>query len=110
MGYRSEVVVKFSDNAVKVVKKLYELDKQIKELIDDSERYADGHIQLQAIHWNWIKWDEEDDESIVAFMDMLDQLGEENYRMIRLGDEHDDMEHYRNTSNFDMYIERKIEW
>ena len=50
MGYRSEVVVKFSDNAVKVVKKFYELDKQIKELIDDSERYADGHIQLQAIH------------------------------------------------------------
>ena len=110
MGYRSEVVVKFSDNAVKVVKKFYELDKQIKELIDDSERYADGHIQLQAIHWNWIKWDEEDDESIVAFMDMLDQLGEENYGMIRLGAEHDDMEHYGNSSNFDMYFERKIEW
>ena len=110
MGYRSEVVVKFSDNAVKVVKKFYELDKQIKELIDDSERYADGHIQLQAIHWNWIKWDEEDDESIVAFMDMLDQLGEENYGMIRLGDAHDDMEHYGNTTKFHMYIERKIEW
>ena len=56
MGYRSEVVVKFSDNAVKVVKKFYELDKQIKELIDDSERSVTGHIQFQAIHWNWIKW------------------------------------------------------
>ena len=110
MGYRSEVVVKFSDNAVKVVKKFYELDKQIKELIDDSERYADGHIQLQAIHWNWIKWDEEDDESIVAFMDMLDQLGEENYGMIRLGEESDDVGHYGNTNKFDMYVERNIQW
>ena len=110
MGYRSEVVVKFSDNAVKVVKKFYKLDKQIKELIDDSERSVTGHIQFQAIHWNWIKWYEDDDEAIMAFMDMLDQLGDENYGMIRLGDEHDDVGYYGIPHKFDMYVERKIEW
>lgn len=109
MGYRSEVVVKFSDNTVKVVKKFYELDKQIKELIDDSENSI-GWEQIQAIHWDWIKWYEDDDEAIVAFMDMLDQLGDENYGMIRLGDELDDMEYYGSPSNFDMYVERNIQW
>ena len=85
------MVVKFSDNAVKVVKKFYELDKQIKELIDDSERDMVGHMQFQAMHWNWIKW-YDDDEAIMAFIDMLDQIGDENFGMIRLGEEDDDIE------------------
>ena len=109
MGYRSEVVVKFSDNAVKVVKKFYELDKQIKELIDDSEN-STGWEQIQAMHWDWIKWYEDDDEAIMAFMDMLDQLGDENYGMIRLGEEIDDVGHYGSTDKFDMYVERNIQW
>ena len=109
MGYRSEVVVKFSDNAVKVVKKFYELDKQIKELIDCSENWT-GWEQIQALHWDWIKWYEDDDEAIMAFMDMLDQLGDENYGMIRLGEESDDVGHYGCTDKFDMYVERNIQW
>ena len=109
MGYRSEVIVKFSDNAVKVVKKFYELDKQIKELIDDSEN-STGWEQIQALHWDWIKWYEDDDEAIMAFMDMLDQLGDENYGMIRLGEESDDVGHYGCTDKFDMYVERNIQW
>ena len=108
MGYRSEVVVKFSDNAVKVVKKFYELDKQIKELIDDSEN-STGWEQIQALHWDWIKW-YDDDEAIMAFTDMLDQLGDENYGMIRLGEESDDVGHYGCTDKFDMYVERNIQW
>ena len=109
MGYRSEVVVKFSDNAVKVVKKFYELDKQIKQLIDDSEN-STGWEQIQAMHWDWIKWYEDDDEAIMAFMGMLDQLGDENYGMIRLGEESDDVGHYGCTDKFDMYVERNIQW
>tara|TARA_B100001758_G_C18318764_1_gene562051 strand:- start:673 stop:999 length:327 start_codon:yes stop_codon:yes gene_type:complete len=108
MGYRSEVVVKFSDNAVKVVKKFYELDKQIKELIDDSE---DSHRWelIQAIHWDWIKW-YDDDEGIIAFTDMLNQLGDKGYGMIRIGDEMEDIEYYGNTCDFNMYVERNIQW
>ena len=109
MGYRSEVVVKFSDNAVKVVKKFYELDKQIKQLIDDSEN-STGWEQIQAMHWDWIKWYEDDDEAIMAFMDMLDQLGDENYGMIRLGEESDDVGYYGIPHKFDMYVERNIQW
>ena len=108
MGYRSEVVVKFSDNAAKVVKKFYELDKQIKQLIDDSENSI-GWEQIQALHWNWIKW-YDDDEDIMAFIDMLDQIGDENFGMIRLGEEDDDTEYYGCPSNFDMYVNRSIEW
>ena len=108
MGYRSEVVVKFSDNAAKVVKKFYELDKQIKELIDDSEN-STGWEQIQALHWDWIKW-YDGDEAIMAFTDMLDQIGDENYGMIRLGEESDDVGYYGSPSNFDMYVERNIQW
>ena len=46
----------------------------------------------------------------MAFMDMLDQLGDENYGMIRLGEENDDVGYYGNTNKFDMYVERRIEW
>jgi len=109
MGYRSEVVVRFSDNAVKVVKKFYELDKQIKELIDDSEDSINWE-NVQAIYWDHIKWYENDDEAIMAFMDMLDQLGDENYGMIRLGEETDDVGYYGCPCNFDMYVNRSIEW
>ncbi len=108
MGYRSEVVVKFSDNAVKVVKKFYELDKQIKQLIDDSEDSI-GWEKIQALHWDWIKW-YGDDEAIMAFVDMLDQIGDENYGMIKLGEESDDVRYYGCPSNFDMYVERSIQW
>lgn len=109
MGYRSEVVLKLSDNAVKVVKKFYELDKQIKELIDDSEDSISWE-NVQAIYWSSIKWHENNDEAIMVFMDMLDQLGDENYGMIRLGEETDDVGYYGCPCNFDMYVERKIEW
>ena len=108
MGYRSEVVVKFSDNAVKVVKKFYELDKQIKELIDGSEN-STGWEQIQALNWGWIKW-YDDFEDIAAFMHMLDQIGDENYGMIRLGEESDDVEYYGDPPSFDMYVNRSIEW
>ena len=47
---------------------------------------------------------------VMAFMDMLDQLGDENYGMIRLGEESDDVGYYGCPSSFDMYVERNIQW
>ena len=109
MSYTSEVVVRFNDNATKVVKKFYELDKQIKEIIDDSDNWSDfDHIG--CIHWNEIKWYEDTDEAVIAFMHMLDQIGDENYGMIRVGSEFDDVEYYGNTCDFQMYVNRSIEW
>ncbi len=109
MSYISEVVVRFTDNATKVVKKFYELDKQIKEVIDDSDNWGDfDHIS--CIHWNEIKWYEDTDEDVMAFMHMLDEIGEENYGMVRVGSEVDDVEYYGNTCDFQMYVNRSIEW
>ena len=105
MGYRSEVAVRFSDNAAKVVKKFYELDKQIKELIDGAQ-YCDD---FSSILWDWIKWYDNYPE-ISAFMDMLDQLGCEDYGMIRVGEEYDDVEYYGDPPLFDMYVNRSIQW
>ena len=109
MSYISEVVVRFSDNATKVVKKFYELDKQIKEIIEDSENCYDFN-HISCIHWNEIRWYEDTDEAVIAFMHMLDQIGDENYGMIRVGDEFDDVEYYGNTCDFEMYVNRSIEW
>lgn len=105
MGYRSEVVVKFSEKASEVVKGFYKMDKQIKELIDA----ADFCDDFSSIHWTYIKW-YDSYEDITAFMDMLDQIGDENYGMIRLGDDFDDMEYYGDPPSFDMYVNRSIEW
>lgn len=107
MGYRSEVVVKFSEKAAEVVKGFCEMDKQIKELIDVADTKCDD---FSSIRWTRIKWYENDDEAIVAFMDMLDQLGDENYGMIRLGEALDDVEYYGDPPSFDMYVDRSIEW
>jgi len=109
MSYISEVVVRFSDNATKVVKKFYELDKQIKEIIEDSENCYDFN-HISCIHWNEIKWYEDTDEAVIAFMHMLDQIGDENYGMIRVGDDFGDVEYYGNTCDFHMYVNRSIEW
>ena len=109
MSYISEVVVRFSDNATKVVKKFYELDKQIKEIIENSENCYDFN-HISCIHWNEIRWYEDTDEAVIAFMHMLDQIGDENYGMIRVGDEFDDVEYYGNTCDFEMYVNRSIEW
>ena len=106
MGYRSEVVVKFSEKASEVVKVFYKMDKQIKELIDAADTKC---ADFSSIHWGWIKW-YDNFEDITAFMDMLDQIGDENYGMIRLGDDVNDVEHYGDPSSFDMYVNRTIEW
>jgi hypothetical protein len=105
MGYRSEVAVRFSEKASEVVKHFYEMDKQIKELIDGAEFCDD----FSSILWGWIKW-YDDFEDIAAFMHMLDQLGEENYGMIRMGEDYDDVEYYGDPPSFDMYVNRSIQW
>ena len=94
MSYTSEVVVRFTDNATKVVKKFYWGDFD----------------HIGCIHWNEIKWYEDTDEAVIAFMHMLDQIGDENYGMIRVGSEFDDVEYYGNTCDFQMYVNRSIEW
>jgi len=106
MGYRSEVVVKFSEKAAEVVKRFYEMDKQIKELIDGADTKCDD---FSSIYWERIKW-YDSYEDITAFMDMLDQIGEENYGMIRMGEDYDDVGHYGDPPFFDMYVNRSIEW
>ena len=89
-----------------VVKHFYEMDKQIKEVIDAADTKC---ADFSSIHWTFIKWYDSYPE-ISEFMDMLDQLGDEHYGMIRLGEEYDDVEYYGDPPFFDMYVNRSIEW
>ena len=81
------------------------------EWYDNGHKKYEGSIDKYGKKLgHWIKWYENDDEAIMAFMDMLDQLGDENYGMIRLGEESDDVGYYGCPSSFDMYVERNIQW
>jgi len=104
MGYRSEVVVRICEKATEVVKLFCKLDPKVKSLIDDAE-YGDDTVY----QWSWVKWYDHDPD-IRAFLHMLEEIGDENYGFIRLGEESDDIEYLGSPYEFDMYVSRKIEW
>ena len=106
MGYRSQVAVKFTPEAIKVVKIFAQLDNSIRELIEDA---CIACYDSCSFRWDHIKW-YEDHPDIIAFMDLLYQLNDEDYGMIRLGDEDGDIERYGSPCDFDMWVTRSIEW
>tara|TARA_Y100001937_G_scaffold67254_1_gene92004 strand:+ start:16076 stop:16402 length:327 start_codon:yes stop_codon:yes gene_type:complete len=106
MGYRSDVAVRFTPEAAKVVKIFAEMDNNIQELIEfaDTADYDAG-----SFRWQHVKW-YEDYPDITAFMDMLYQLHDEDYGMIRLGESEDDIERYGCPCDFEIWVTRSIEW
>ena len=106
MGYRSEVAVRLSEQAAEVVKIFCKLDKRINQLVNDADI---SDLQSGCLQWSWIKW-YDGYEDIDAFNAMLDQIGSEDYGLIRLGEEIEDIDYQGCPSDFDMYVNRSIEW
>lgn len=106
MGYRSEVAVRFSEQAAEVVKIFCKLDEHINQLVNDADT---SDLPSGCLHWNYIKW-YDDLEDIAAFEAMLSQLGHENYGLIRLGEDTEDIDHQGCPWEFGMHVNRSIEW
>ena len=65
-------------------------------------------ISTGCLQWSWLWYDGYED--VAAFEAMLDQIGWEEYGLIRLGEDAEDIDHQGSPTDFDMYVNRSIEW
>ena len=105
MGYRSRVAIALSDDARETIKSAMKLDKNLRELVD----YSDEDLAHGRIYFSDIKWYEGYPE-IDAMESFLNQLDEEGYGFIRIGEDHDDVEEKGEPYTYEMYVSREIEW
>ena len=106
MGYRSRVAISLSDAAVETIKSAIKLDKNLRELVNDSEEPTLDHGR---IYFSDIKWYEGYPE-IDAMENFLSQLDEEDYGFIRIGEDYEDVEEKGEPYTYEMYVSREIEW
>jgi hypothetical protein len=82
MGYRSDVVL-----AIKRDKVTPKLEEAIKDLGEPDDTNHDEEVLRYK--WEYIKWNGWEEDSID---NQLDQLEEEDYGIVRLGESTDDVE------------------
>jgi len=114
MGYRSDVAlaIKAKDDValhLSASPSLHELfalsTKHIKQLLRGGSTPLDFHVY----EWFDIKW-YESDPSIAELSRLLEDLDDEAWGYIRLGEDPDDNEVQGDPGYFDMYINRTIEF
>ena len=111
MGYRSEVVIKFSEEAAKVVRAARDMCPVLKGLLDDNEAHeANGDPdKVEVLYFSHIKW-YENYEEIIAMEQLLDQLYEEDFGFMRVGEDREDIETRGEPWEYDIYLNRSISW
>lgn len=112
MGYRSEV-------AIKCEQKAYE---RFEKVFTDGEMYISpdkilfNHVSKEyTLYWDLIKW-YEDFEGVSAITKVMRDLDDEHvegdelgYRMLRIGEDDDDVERRENDWNIELWMIRKID-
>ena len=109
MGYRSEVAISFDEHHAKILEKICSQDKDFEEFVrEGQERIETGvNRNYSSLRYSYIKWYDSYDE--VSKMDnFLEQIDEESYHFIRLGEDFDDTE-TRGYLDSGLYINRSIE-
>ena len=109
MGYRSDVGIACTPMVKQIVEQVCEWDSEFKEMIN----CADNHSFDDSGRWFWdsVKWYETYPdvlimENIMTILDNSEMYDE--YGMIRIGEEHEDIETRGSPYEFDMYVNRSI--
>ncbi len=108
MGYRSEVVIKFSDEAAEVVRAARDLCPILKELFDGNEASSDPD-RVDVLYFSYAKW-YEDYKEVAAIEDLLEQLNEEDFGFMRVGEETGDVETRGEPWEYNIHLSRSISW
>ena len=105
MGYRSDVFLRIAEPLVEVVQAAAKLDPKLEEILKE------GSCELVKtdFHWESVKWYDSYPE-IQAIEGMLDDLDEDDYGFIRVGEEDGDVEHKGYPSEYDMYTSTTVDW
>lgn len=114
MGYRSEVALALTSDAANVLRELCEHQPVLKELINENVdehgwSYPDPDYPHRAVklRWSGIKW-YEDYLNIRMLQSFVNSIDEEEWLLLRIGEESDDTEEHGQFWESDMYIERSI--
>jgi hypothetical protein len=109
MGYRSDVFLRIAEPLVEVVQAAAKLDPKLEEILKEGE-CGDGMIVPKTdFYWESIKWYDSYPE-IQAIEGMLDDLDEDDYGFIRLGEDQGDIEQKGCPSEYDMYTSTTVDW
>lgn len=99
MGYRSEVGLVLTRAGVDVLNKKLagpevseETRKEVESLLAyAAHHYTDSESGAEVWLWDWIKW-YPDYQDIALLGALMNELEDEDYRFIRIGEEYDDIE------------------
>lgn len=97
MGYRSDIrIVTSKEGFEKLTEFVTEYLKGHNEkynLLEECDIKQEGKNQCY-FGWNWVKWYEHDYPEVVAIMEGLNHLGENeySYRYMRIGESYEDIE------------------
>ena len=104
MGYRSDITIALTQEVL--LTQLVLPNEGYTYLIEyTDDKFDKGNYVIYQI--NSIKWYESYPE-IVSIVKFLDQLNDEDYGFIRLGEENDDIEYKGSPYDFDMYVNKEV--
>lgn len=112
MGYRSDIrIITSKDGFEKLKEFIKEYLKDNKEdynLLEECDIKEEGKEQCY-FGWNYVKWYEHDYPEVIAIMEGLNHLGENeySYRYMRIGESYDDIEEqsYDGEKDENIYLE-----
>jgi len=103
MGYRSDLAIEFDDHHAKILKILCSQDGELKQFIE----YGIMDNDFRTLRFESVKWYEGYPE-IDKMEKFLNEIEEESFHFIRLGEDFQDTE-TKGYLDSGMYINRSIE-
>lgn len=119
MGYRSDVYLRVNDSSEKVLGIARKMDKELDKIISEGTLSSFQSTGVPTdMCWEDTKWYPNYpgiacntcDPGIAALMNILSQLPDDDYGLVRIGEETDDIEYLGDPAGYDMYVSRSIEW
>ena len=108
MGYRSDVCLRVEPHVVEVIEAVSKMCNVTRQAFDSADD-KDAGLHCTDFRWNGVKW-YDGYEDVEAVKSVLQSLPDEDYGMIRIGEEVGDVEYSGDPPAFDMYVNQCIEW
>lgn len=112
MGYRSDVALAIAPSEATLLKELSDSNEELKSLLDMaciSEHWPpEGEGYITKFKWEYQKWYDSFPD-VFAMTRFMNNIDDENYRFLRIGEEPQDIEEEGYLECEGMYIQRYIE-
>ena len=106
MGYRSTVYLRINAPIVEVVQAAAKLDPTLERILKEGKEEFGSDTDY---YWDGYKWYDSYPE-IRAIEGMLDELDDDDFGFIRLGEEQGDIESKGMPCDYEMYTQTTVEW